>query len=207
LGLEGATSIAENGLARIDAIVISTRMETTSGHYTLFDTTIGVCGIAWSARGLTHFQLPGSSRAATEARIQSRSGGVADEPPPSIAALIADIRRYFAGEEVDFSAVAVDLSALNDFQRKLYQSLRSIGWGRTTTYGDLARALGCPDARDIGQAMGKNPVPVIIPCHRVLAAGNKMGGFSAYGGTATKQKLLALEGVHLGDDAPRLPGL
>jgi methylated-DNA-[protein]-cysteine S-methyltransferase len=70
----------------------------------------------------------------------------------------------------------------------------------------LARALGCPDARDVGQVMGKNPVPVIIPCHRVLAAGNRLGGFSAHGGTATKEKLLALEGVHL-DDAPRLPGL
>lgn len=182
-------------------------MQTTSVHYTLFDTAVGVCGVAWSARGLTHVQLPGSGRAATEARIRRRSGGVADEPPPAIAALIAELQRYCAGEEVDFSAVAVDLSALSDFQRNLYQSLRGIGWGHTTTYGDLARALGCPDARDVGQAMGRNPVPVIIPCHRVLAAGGKMGGFSAPGGTATKEKLLALEGVRLGNEAPRLPGL
>jgi methylated-DNA-[protein]-cysteine S-methyltransferase len=182
-------------------------MGPTANHYTLFNTAIGVCGIAWNARGLIQFQLPASSRAATQARIKSRSGGIAGEPPPEIAALIADVQRYCAGEAVDFSAVAVDLSALSDFQRKLYQSLRGVGWGRTTTYGDLARELGCPDARDVGAAMGKNPVPVIIPCHRVLAAGGKMGGFSAPGGTATKEKLLALEGVRLGGDAPRLPGL
>jgi methylated-DNA-[protein]-cysteine S-methyltransferase len=182
-------------------------MQRTGIHYTLFETGIGVCGVAWSGYGVTHFQLPGSSRAATEARIQRRSGGVADEPPAEVAVLIADVQRYCAGEAVDFSAVAVDLSSLSDFQRKLYQSLRAVGWGHTTTYGDLARALGCPDARDVGQAMGKNPVPVIIPCHRVLAAGGKMGGFSAPGGTATKEKLLALEGVRVGKEAPRLPGL
>jgi methylated-DNA-[protein]-cysteine S-methyltransferase len=182
-------------------------MQMTAIHYTLFDSAIGACAVAWSARGLTHFQLPGSSRTATEARIRSRSGGVADEPPPEIASLIEDVQRYCAGEAVDFSAVAVDLSSLSEFQRNLYQALRGIGWGQTTTYGDLARALGCPDARDVGQAMGRNPVPVIIPCHRVLAAGGKMGGFSAPGGTATKEKLLALEGTRLGDGSPRLPGL
>jgi methylated-DNA-[protein]-cysteine S-methyltransferase len=119
-------------------------MPATSVHYTLFDTAIGVCAVAWNTRGLTHFQLPGSSRAATEARIRRRTGGAVGEPPPRIAALITDVQRYFAGDEVDFSAVAVDLSALGDFQRSLYQSLRGVGWGHTTTYGDLARALGCP---------------------------------------------------------------
>jgi methylated-DNA-[protein]-cysteine S-methyltransferase len=138
-------------------------MQTASIHYALFDTAAGACGVAWSERGLTHAQLPGSSRASTEARLRRRSSGVAVEPPPKIAELIADIQRYFAGEEVDFSDAAVDLSALSDFQQKLYQSLRGVRWGHTTTYGDLARALGCPDARDVGQAMGKNPVPVVIP--------------------------------------------
>jgi methylated-DNA-[protein]-cysteine S-methyltransferase len=117
------------------------------------------------------------------------------------------LQRYFAGEEVNFSDVAVDLSGLSDFQQKLYQLLRGVGWGQTTTYGELARALGCPDARDVGQAMGKNPVPIIVPCHRVLAAGSKIGGFSAPGGAVTKEKLLALEGVHVHGGTPRLPGL
>jgi methylated-DNA-[protein]-cysteine S-methyltransferase len=179
----------------------------TRDHYTLFDTAIGVCAVAWNESGLTHFRLPGASRAAPEARVQKRSGATrSDNPPAPIKALIADAQRYFAGEEVDFSAVAVDLSALSAFQRELYQSLRSVGWGRTTTYGELARALGRPDAREVGQAMGKNPIPVIIPCHRVLAAGGKIGGFSAPGGAAAKGKLLALEGVYVGG-TPRLPGL
>lgn len=179
----------------------------TNAYYALFDTATGVCGVAWNEHGLTHVQLPGSSRAATEARIRKRCGGIAAEPPPQIAALIADVQRYLAGEEVDFSAVVVDLSALSDFQQKLYRSLRGVGWGQTTTYGDLARALGCPDARDVGQAMGQNPVPIIVPCHRVLAAGGKIGGFSAPGGAVTKERLLALEGVYLNGGTPRLPGL
>jgi methylated-DNA-[protein]-cysteine S-methyltransferase len=89
----------------------------------------------------------------------------------------------------------------------MLEALRQVGWGRTTTYGEIGRAIGCSDARDVGEAMGRNPVPVIIPCHRVLAAGNKLGGFSAHGGSATKAKLLALEGVHFDGGAPRLPGL
>jgi methylated-DNA-[protein]-cysteine S-methyltransferase len=179
----------------------------TRDHYTLFDTAIGVCAIAWNVRGLTHFRLPGPSRAALEARIQKRSGTRSDHPPAPIKALIADVQRYLAGEEVDFSSVPVDLSALSEFQQELYQSLRGVGWGHTTTYGELALALGCPDAREVGQAMGKNPVPIIVPCHRVLAAGGKIGGFSAPGGAVTKEKLLALEGVHLTGGTPRLPGL
>jgi len=177
----------------------------------VFDTTIGPCGIAWSARGLVAVQLPERDRAATERRLiaRSRSAGVA-APPPRIAALIGDITRYLAGEPVDFSTVAVDLSGIDPFRRKLYDAMRALGWGNTTTYGALARAIGfaTPEAaRDVGEAMGRNPVPIVIPCHRVLAAGNKLGGFSAPGGAATKAKLLALEGVHLDDGAPRLPGL
>ncbi len=178
-----------------------------SARYTLFDTAAGPCGIAWNARGVTHFALPGSSRGTSEARIRRCSGGQrSDDPPPAIKAVIADVQRYYAGEEVDFSSVAVDLSGLSDFQQRLYQSLRGVRFGRTTTYGELARTLGCPDAREVGRAMGRNPVPLIIPCHRVLAAGGKPGGFSAPGGVDTKAKLLALEGVYLGG-TQRLPGL
>jgi methylated-DNA-[protein]-cysteine S-methyltransferase len=180
----------------------------TSAHYTLFDTAAGICALAWNDRGLTYAELPGSSRAGIEARIRRRSGAErCDRPPSPIESLIADVQRYFAGEAVDFSTVEVDLSALSEFQQRLYRSLRAVGWGCTTTYGELARALGCADARDVGQAMCQNPVPLIVPCHRVLAAGGKIGGFSAPGGSATKAKLLALEGVQLDGGAPRLPGL
>jgi methylated-DNA-[protein]-cysteine S-methyltransferase len=178
-------------------------------RYCLFDTAIGPCGIAWTEHGVTRLQLPESDRAATEKRLKSRSamGSAPHVPPPPIAQVIAEVKRYMAGERVDFFAAPIDLTGLAAFQRKLYELLRSVGWGQTTTYGDLARRLGLPDARDVGQAMGKNPVPVIIPCHRVLAAGNRIGGFSAPGGAFTKERLLALEGVRLDGGAPRLPGL
>jgi methylated-DNA-[protein]-cysteine S-methyltransferase len=141
--------------------------------------------------------------------------------PPWVQSLIADIQRYLAGKPMDFSAVAVDLDGIDDVRRRLYVALREVAFGRTVTYGELAKQLGWSGwegARDVGEAMGKNPMPIVIPCHRVLAAGNKPGGYSAYGGTTTKKKLLALEGVVLDkpekavkpkatEDTPRLPGL
>jgi methylated-DNA-[protein]-cysteine S-methyltransferase len=177
--------------------------------YCLFDTAIGACGVAWNERGLTRVQLPESTRQATERRLRARSPGVpAQAPPPPIEQLIALLKRYFAGENVDFATVPVDLA--NDtspLHRRIYDIARAVGWGRTMTYGDIARELGEPDAREVGQAMSQNPVPIVVPCHRIVAAGNKLGGFSAPGGRATKERLLALEGVGVGDDAPRLPGL
>jgi methylated-DNA-[protein]-cysteine S-methyltransferase len=179
-------------------------------HHHIFGTVIGLCGVAWSQRGLVAVQFPEKDAARTERRLAAKanSAGAAD-PPPVVAALMADIRRYLAGERVEFSAVAVDFEGIEPFRRSLYDALRGIGFGSTTTYGELAQRLGLegPEAaRDVGAAMGKNPVPVVIPCHRVLAAGGKLGGFSAPGGAATKQKLLALEGVHFDGGAPRLPG-
>jgi len=184
--------------------------ETASVHHHVFDTAIGPCGVAWNARGLTGVQLPEQDRAATERRLAAKvqSAGAA-EPPPSVAVVVDDIKRYLAGEQVDFAAVAVDLSSLDPYRQKLYATMRSLAWGATTTYGELAKKLGATDwegVRAVGEAMGRNPVPVVIPCHRVLAAGGKLGGFSAHGGAKTKAKLLALEGVHL-DGGPRLPGL
>jgi methylated-DNA-[protein]-cysteine S-methyltransferase len=177
----------------------------------VFDTAIATCGVAWSPRGLVAVQLPARDRAATERRLIARCGSSgAAPPPPAIAALIADITRYLDGEQVDFSAVPVDLSSLDPFRRQLYETMRGLPWGTTTTYGELARTIGLANwegARDVGEAMGRNPVPIVIPCHRVLAAGQKLGGFSAPGGAATKAKLLALEGVRFDGSAPRLPGL
>lgn len=188
-------------------------------HHHLFDTAIGACGIAWSARGLVAVQLPEADAAATEQRLVKKSRSVgAGEPAPAMAALADGIRKYLAGERMDFSGVPVDFVGVDDDRRRLYAAMRAIGYGVTTTYGELAKKLGATDwegARRVGEAMGKNPVPVVIPCHRVLAAGGKIGGFSAYGGAKTKEKLLALEGVRFDSappgraarDAPRLPGL
>src|SRR3954454_8974686 len=186
-------------------------MSTQATHHRLFDTAIGECGLAWNARGLVGVQLPEKDRGQTELRLAVKCHSTStDDAPPWIQSVISDIQRYVAGQPVDFSAIEVDLGGIDDFRQKLYAALRGIGFGRTVTYGELARQLGLTGwegARDVGEAMGKNPMPIVIPCHRVLAAGNKPGGFSAHGGTATKQKLLALEGVRLNPGPPRLPGL
>jgi len=178
-------------------------------HYCLFDTDLGACGLAWSERGLARLQLPEADRSATEERLQRRLAGADPRAPPlQIAQAIADLQRYFAGKRVDFSQASLDLSRVGAFYRAIYDAARRIGWGETTTYGEIARRVDTPGAaRAVGQAMGRNPVPIIIPCHRVLASGDRIGGFSAFGGRLAKEQLLALEGVHLGGGTPLLPGL
>jgi methylated-DNA-[protein]-cysteine S-methyltransferase len=180
-------------------------------HHHLFETAFGRCGVAWSVDGLTAVQFYDRTPALSERGLVARSGSAgAAAPPPTIAATVADIQNYLAGQRVDFSTVAVDLGGLEPFRRKLYEALRTVGFGSTTTYGELARRIGADGLegpRDVGAAMGRNPVPIVIPCHRVLAAGGKIGGFSAPGGSVTKAKLLALEGVHFDRGSPRLPGL
>ena len=175
-------------------------------HYCVFATAIGPCGIAWNARGLTRLQLPETDEAVTAKRLAARSGGRrSDDPPSLIARVIDDIRRYALGTNVDFSSIVLDLTEIDDACRSVYEAARALGWGETATYGEIARRVGMADPRDVGQALSRNPIPIIIPCHRVVASGGKLGGFSAYGGTLTKERLLVLEGV--GADAPRLPGL
>ena len=162
-------------------------MGQTVHHYFIFETVGGYCGIAWNEVGITRFQLPTRSAEATERLLRRRvPGAVPGEPTPEVAETVAAIKRYFAGEETDFSAVKLDLGEQDAFLAQIYAAVRRVGWGRTTTYGTLAKELGAgPEAaRDVGEAMAKNPVALIIPCHRVLAAGGKVGGFSALGGSA-----------------------
>jgi methylated-DNA-[protein]-cysteine S-methyltransferase len=168
----------------------------TGEQYTLVHTAIGVCGLAWNARGLTRVQLPERSADHTEARLQRRPAIPATGPEPSHIAAAADaLRRYSAGSRESFADVALDFSTLSTHDAAIYRALRNVGWGHTTTYGALAAAIGEPHAaRAVGAAMARNAWPIIVPCHRVLAANGAMGGFSAYGGTMTKRALLALEG-------------
>jgi len=178
-------------------------------HYCLFETAIGVCGVAWGRLGISRLHLPERSPGITERRLRGcLAHAGAGVPPAPVRAATGLLERYFAGATVDFSGVALDLTGTSPFHRKIYGAARALAWGETATYGELARQAGSPGAgRAVGQAMGRNPVPIIIPCHRVLAAGGKIGGFSAHGGTLTKQRLLALEGVYLGHGSPGLPGL
>jgi methylated-DNA-[protein]-cysteine S-methyltransferase len=174
-------------------------------HYTIFDTAAGPCGLAWSAKGVVRFQLPGQSRDETERLLRRRlTNAKTALPPPEIQTTIEAVQHYFAGEETDFSIVPVDLSGQDAFFKDIYAALRRVGWGQTTTYGALAKQIGAgPEvARDVGVAMGRNPVALIIPCHRCLAAGGKLGGFSAPGGSETKLKMLELEGVNLTPPPP-----
>jgi methylated-DNA-[protein]-cysteine S-methyltransferase len=171
-------------------------------RYHVFDTAHGPCGLAWNDAGITRLQLPARDAQSTERDLLRRlpDDAAAATATAAIADTMAAIQRYFAGEEVAFDGVTLDLAAQSDLFRQIYAAARRIGWGRTTTYGALAKELGgdWEMAREVGQAMAKNPVALIIPCHRVLAAGNKVGGFSAPGGATAKRKMLALEGVHLG---------
>jgi methylated-DNA-[protein]-cysteine S-methyltransferase len=166
--------------------------------YCIFETDFGACGVAWSDAGVTRIRLPGGDRAAMEVRLRKATGGEAAEPPPAIAAVTGKLKRYFAGEEVDFADAPLDHAGVPSLNAALYTEMRRLRWGETTTYGELARRMGAPGgARAVGRAMGENPTPVVIPCHRVLAAGDRLGGFSAWGGDVTKERLLVLEKVRL----------
>jgi methylated-DNA-[protein]-cysteine S-methyltransferase len=177
--------------------------------HSLFETANGFCGIGWNAVGIVRFQLPAPTEHAAGRALRRHLPDLAPEagpniPPPAVMAVVTAAKRYFAGKTVDFSDVPIDLKGQSDFFQTIYQAVRKLGWGETTTYGALARALGAgPEAaRDVGQAMAKNPLPLIIPCHRVLAAGGKVGGFSAPGGSNAKRRMLELEGVSLAPPAP-----
>jgi methylated-DNA-[protein]-cysteine S-methyltransferase len=173
----------------------------TTQNYIVFETPAGHCAVAWSARGIACTRLPESNAEATQQRLLRRfPDAVPGTPPPAAADAVAGMKRYFAGERSDFSATPLDLGEQSELFARIYDAARRLGWGETTTYGGLAKELGgdWEMARDVGQAMAKNPVPLIIPCHRVLAAGGKVGGFSAPGGARTKLEMLALEGVRLG---------
>jgi methylated-DNA-[protein]-cysteine S-methyltransferase len=168
-----------------------------SRYYLIFETASGFCGIAWSNVGITRFQLPTKSAEATDRLVLRRvPDAEPGAPTPEVAEAVAAVQRYFAGEETDFSGIKLDLGEQDAFFQQVYAAARRVGWGRTTTYGTLAKELGAgPEAaRDVGQAMARNPVALIIPCHRVLAAGGKVGGFSAPGGSAAKVRMLELEG-------------
>ena len=174
-------------------------------RYFIFETASGFCGIAWTEAGIARFQLPTRDFAVTEKNVLRRiPDAVPGEPPPEAAAAVADIKRYFQGEVVDFAGLRLDLSDQDEFYTQVYAAARRVGWGRTTTYGALATEVGAgrEAARDVGQAMAKNPLALIIPCHRVLAAGGKVGGFSAPGGAVAKRRMLELEGIRLDPPSP-----
>ena len=169
----------------------------TSIEYTFFATAIGSAAIAWGERGIVAVQIPGASELRTRDRILRMFPGASEGlPPPAVQRAIDGITALLGGEPADLSGIVLDTARVPDFHRSVYAIARGIPPGRTLTYGEIAERLGDPGAaRDVGQALGENPFPIVVPCHRVLAANGKLGGFSAPGGTATKLKLLRIEGA------------
>jgi methylated-DNA-[protein]-cysteine S-methyltransferase len=169
----------------------------TDQHFALFDTPIGICGIEWGPRGINGVQLPMGSDDKTRSRIRQRRGDTVEcEPTAEVQRAIDRIIELLAGKPDDLRDIALDLADVPEFNRGVYDIARGIPPGQTMTYGDIAKRLGGVElSRDVGQALGRNPCPIVVPCHRVLAAGQKPGGFSARGGVDTKLKMLAIEGA------------
>jgi methylated-DNA-[protein]-cysteine S-methyltransferase len=167
----------------------------TAQGFALFDTAIGRCGVAWNQRGVAGVQLPEGSDRETRARVLRRFPGAREEPPPpAVGQALEGIAALLRGEPRDLAEVGLDLEGVPAFHRRVYEVARTIPPGATLSYGDVATRLGEPGAaRAVGQALGRNPFPLVVPCHRVLAARGKPGGFSARGGVTTKLRLLALE--------------
>ena len=170
----------------------------------MFDTVIGACGIAWGPAGIVGLQLPERSEQAGLARLGRRFPGLAAAaPPPAIAAAAGRIAAFLAGAVDDFADLPLDLAGAGAFDRAVYRETSAIPAGATATYGDIAARIGDPgQARAVGQALGRNPWPIVIPCHRVTGADGRMGGFSAPGGRKTKLKLLEIEGALAPESLP-----
>ncbi len=168
--------------------------------FSLFETHLGHCGVAWGEHGLTGVQLPEGSESLTRDRmVASFPGAPEAEPPDEVRAAMARIGALLDGEPDDLRSIALDLSGVPPFHKRVYELVRGIAPGRTMTYGEVAVQLGQRGAaRAVGQALGHNPFAPVVPCHRILAAGSRPGGFSANGGAATKLRMLRTEGVQLG---------
>ena len=174
----------------------------TAPAFILFDTAIGACALVWGSGGVVGAFLPERDASALRARIARRFADAVEAPPPDeIIAARDGVIALLAGEKRDLRDVKLDMSATPPFHQRVYEAVRAIPPGETLTYGEVAQRLGAPReaARAVGEAMGRNPFPIIMPCHRVLAANGKPGGFSAPGGVETKLKMLQIEGAKVGE--------
>jgi methylated-DNA-[protein]-cysteine S-methyltransferase len=167
----------------------------TAQGFALFETPIGRCAIAWGGQGIAGVHLPGTREAETRARVLRRFPGAREAPPPrEVQAAVDGIIALLRGDDSDLASISLDMDGVPPFHRRVYEAARAIPAGETASYGDIAAQAGAPGAaRAVGQALGRNPFAIVVPCHRVLAAGQRVGGFSATGGVATKLRLLSIE--------------
>lgn len=182
--------------------------ERSTVAFTTFETPIGRCGIAWGEHGIVGIQLPERDDATIRRRLLRRFAGAADAVPSTeIRQAIDGIVALLSGEAQDLTSIFLDMEAVPSFNRRVYEVARTIPPGSTLTYGDVAERLGERRlARDVGQALGQNPFAIVVPCHRVVAAGGKSGGFSARGGVRTKLRMLAIEGAPAAGTLPLFDG-
>ena len=174
----------------------ATTNRSSEGGYALFDTAIGRCALVWRAGLVVGAALPEASDERARASLSRRFPGTVEaEPPPFAAEAIARIVSLLAGGKTDLGEIKIDPEG-SAFERNVWQAARRIPCGEVRSYGDIAREIGAPGAAQaVGLALGRNPVPIVVPCHRVLAADGRSGGFSAPGGVATKFRILEIEGA------------
>jgi methylated-DNA-[protein]-cysteine S-methyltransferase len=173
--------------------------------FALFATALGTCAIAWNEIGAAGVWLPEADADSLRRKVTRRCAEASEAAPAgAIANAVEAITRLLAGEHVDLSDVALDSAGIGDFDRRVYAVTRTIAAGRVLTYGEVAARVGADaSARAVGESLGRNAMPIVVPCHRVVATGGGLGGFSAPGGRATKQRLLAIENAR----PPGPPGL
>ncbi len=160
-------------------------------QYRVFDTALGPMAVGWTDIGISRVLLPGDAASQMHERLGA-AGGI--EAPAGQPELVSRIVAYAEGARDDFADVVLDLDGVPTANRRIYEHIRSLGWGETTTYGAIARWLGdVALSRAVGAAMGANPIPLIVPCHRVLAADGRTGGFSSPRGVRAKMEMLAHE--------------
>jgi methylated-DNA-[protein]-cysteine S-methyltransferase len=163
-------------------------------QYEIFETTLGTCAIAFGRRGIVAVGLPEKTQSVLLARFDRLARRLTGPVPAGISGAIVAIQTHLSGDLQDLSRLEVDLGRVPSFDRRVYECAKRIAPGQTQTYGDLASEVGDRElARKVGQSLGRNPVPLIIPCHRVVQADRRLGGFSAAGGAALKFRLLAIE--------------
>jgi len=175
----------------------------------LFETAVGTCGVVWGEGGLLAVALPPLGASDPRAKLARRFPDAAETlPPVAVQAAIAGMQALLRGERLDLREVELDTQGVAEFNLRVYEIARAIPPGKTRTYGEIARELGdVAVSRAVGQALGANPWPIVVPCHRVLAAGGGKGGFSAPGGTDTKMRMLEIEGALAPETLPLFGGL
>lgn len=172
--------------------------------YTIFSALIGYCGIAWNEDSIIGTALPGASPKQTAKQLKKRFGAQPGEPPVFARDAMDGIRSLFNGERTDLSKIRCEFTGLSSFAEKILIEARKIPAGETRTYGDLAETIGDKKlARQVGKVLGQNPLPIIVPCHRIIGANGKLIGFSAPGGIKTKLQMLDIE-RSLGQREPSL---